>query len=269
MVDQRHSNSSVPFMAILKTKNEIEIMAVAGEKLARILETLKGLVEPGKSVRFFEDESRRLIKEADAEPVFLGYQPVGAAVPYPAALCIGLNDAVVHTPPSDGVIIKPGDVVKLDLGLRYKGLCVDSAVTVALPPVKPEVQKLVEITKLALDFAIKTAVPGNTLGDIGSVVQAAVEGAGFSIVKTLTGHGIGEELHEEPSVFNFGRAGQGMKLKAGMVIAIEPITALGNGRIKQIGDDSYVTADHSVSAHFEHTVAITENGPRVLTTTTH
>ena len=240
-------------------------MAVAGQKLGRILQKLRAMVRPGLSTQFFEEESRRLIREADAEPVFLGYRPAGAKVSYPATLCIGLNDAVVHTPPHKDIILRDGDVVKLDLGLRYKGLCVDSALTVALSPVSKEIEKLIEVTKLALDFAIQTATAGNTLGDIGNVIQTSVESAGFSIVKALTGHGIGEVLHEEPSVFNFGRAGQGMKLKAGMVIAIEPITALGNGRIKQVSDDSYVTADKSISAHFEHTVAITENGPRILT----
>lgn len=242
-------------------------MAEAGQKLARILQELKAMVRPGLSTHFFEEESRRLIREADADPVFLNYQPAGAKVPYPAVLCIGLNDAVVHTPPRKDLVLKEGDVVKLDLGLRYKGLCVDSALTVAIEPVSSDVKKLIEVTSLALDFAIKTAIPGNTLGDIGHVIETTVQGAGFSIVRDLTGHGIGEELHEEPSVFNFGRVGKGIKLQPGMVIAIEPITALGNGRIKQVSDDSYVTADKSIAAHFEHTVAITEDGPKVLTAT--
>lgn len=265
MVVRLHSNSFKQFMAILKSREEIEIMAEAGAKLGKILAELRAQVRPGRSAQFFEDLSRKLIKESGTEPVFLGYQPAGARVPYPAALCLGVNDAVVHTPPSKEVILKEGDVVKLDLGLRHKGLCVDSAITVAVGRVSPEAIRLIEITEEALRQAIQIAIPGNTLGDIGHTVEACVTSAGFSIVKSLTGHGIGEELHEEPSVFNFGKPGQGMTLKPGLVIAIEPITAIGSGKIKQVSDDSYVTADGSLSAHFEHTIAITEEGPKILT----
>ncbi len=240
-------------------------MALAGEKLGRILKTLREMVRPGLSTQFFEEESRRLIRKAGAEPAFLGYQPAGAATPYKASLCIGLNEAVVHTLPSEKLILKEGDVVKLDLGLRYRGLCVDAATTVALPPVSKDVRRLVETTEEALRLGIQAAVPGNTLGDIGYAVEKCVKDGGCSIVRALTGHGIGKELHEEPSVFNFGQPGRGMILKAGMVFAIEPITALGSGRIRQVSDESYVTADQSLSAHFEHTIAITDDGPRVLT----
>ncbi len=240
-------------------------MAVAGRELGRILQELRVMVRPGLSTQFFEDESRRLIRESGMEPAFLGYQPTGAAVPYPAVLCIGVNDAVVHTTPSRDLIVKEGDLLKLDLGLRYKGLCVDSAITVGVGSIGVEAQRLIEVTEEALRQAIQVAVVGKTLGDIGYTVESFVASAGFSVVRDLTGHGIGEVLHEEPSVFNFGKPGRGMALQSGMVIAIEPITAVGNGRIRQVADDSYVTTDKSLSAHFEHTIAITEGGPRVLT----
>ncbi|MEK7187585.1 MAG: type I methionyl aminopeptidase [Patescibacteria group bacterium] len=252
-------------MVTLKSEKEIAILREAGQKLGNILQELKAMVRPGLSTQYFEEESRRLIKESGAEPLFLGYKPAGATVPYPAALCIGLNDAVVHTPPDKDCMIKAGDVVKLDLGLRYQGWCVDSAVTVLVPPIDKKVGQLIDATALALEEGIKMAVPGNTLGDIGSVIEKTVRAHGFSVVRDLTGHGIGKKLHEEPSVFNFGEPGKGMVLKSGMVIAIEPITAMGNGRIRQVSDDSYVTADHSLAAHFEHTVAITDHGPEVLT----
>lgn len=252
-------------MAILKSKEQIESMAVAGRELGRILQELRAMVRPGLSTQFFEDESRRLIRESGMEPAFLGYRPTGAAVPYPAALCIGVNDAVVHTTPSRDLILKEGDLVKLDLGLRYKGLCTDSAITVGVGSVSAEAQRLIDVTEEALRQAIQVAIAGKTLGDIGHTVESFVAGAGFSVVRDLTGHGIGEALHEEPSVFNFGKPGRGMTLQSGMVIAIEPITAMGIGRIRQVADDSYVTTDKSLSAHFEHTIAITDDGPRVLT----
>lgn len=251
-------------MALYKTPAQIEIMVEAGRRLAEILARLKTEIAPGVTTSFLDERSRDLIQRAGAEPVFLGYRPVGSRRPYPAAICLSVNQAVVHGLPSD-YHLRDGDVAKLDLGLRYRGWCVDAALTVAVGQVSQETRRFIKITEEALYRGIVKAAPGKTLGDIGAAIQEQVEGAGFSIVRSLTGHGIGEELHEEPSVFNFGRAHEGLRLEPGLVIAIEPITAMGRGAIRQLADDSYVTSDGSVAAHFEHTVAIMEDGPRILT----
>ena len=251
-------------MAILKSPAEIAILAEAGKRLGLILAELREVTCPGITTQELEELSLRRIKESGAEPAFLHYQPSGADKPYPASLCSSINDEVVHTPPSNRVI-KDGDIVKLDLGLKIDGWCVDSAITVIVGDVSKEIKKLVGTTEAALEAAIEMAQPGNHLGDIGAVVQEIVEGAGLSVVKSLTGHGIGRSVHEEPHVFNFGDKGTGEKIIPGMVLALEPITSLGDGEIDQRDDDAYVTSDGSLSAHFEHTIAITDKGPIILT----
>ncbi|GEM_PF-12865 len=305
----------------IKTKEEIEIMAEAGRRLGEILAKLGEEVRLGTRTDALDRKSFQLIREAGCEPAFLNYRPVGAKRPYPATLCVSINDVVVHGVPSKRVI-EDGDIVSLDLGLKYKGLYVDAALTVGVgdidsknedtapqavryrnssvanPPSLPtppkqlqlrrpeklrkgsphsvfspqaarywaeEKKKLIVAARNALEAGIKQAVPGKTLGDIGFTIEKFVKAERFSIVEGLTGHGIGRELHEEPVVQNFGKPGKGERLKAGMVIAIEPMISMGGGKIKQLEDESFATADGSLSAHFEHTVAITENGPRVLT----
>lgn len=251
-------------MIILKTAAEIEVMAEAGRRLALIIKQLKDEIRIGVTGIFLEKRARELIREAGAKPAFLGYQPAGSREPYPFSLCISLNNVIVHGRPGD-FSIKEGDLVKLDLGLKYKGLFVDSAVTVGVGRISRIAQRLINTTRNALEAAIAEAWPGKTLGDIGAAIEREAKRGGFKVVKNLVGHGIGHNLHEEPAVLNFGKRGVGELLVPGMVLAIEPMIAIGTGKIRQRPDDSFETADGSLSAHFEHTVAITENGPRVLT----
>ena len=239
-------------------------MAEAGKILAGVLDFLAKNAKVGMRADELDDIAFRMIKKAGCEPLFLGYRPNGAKKAYPATACVSVNEVVVHGVPSD-YVIKNGDIVKIDLGLKYKGFCSDAAVTVGIGEISSREKELIETTRKALELGINEACPGKTLGDIGCAIERSVKAGGFSIVDLLTGHGIGRELHEDPYVYNFGKRGEGDELKEGMVIAIEPMTALGKGRLKQLPDDSFATADGSVSAHFEHTVAITKDGPRVLT----
>lgn len=252
-------------MVFLKTQNEIAIMSVAGKMLAGVLVKLKAATVVGETTIFLDNLAFRLIKEAGAEPAFLNYRPAGAKKAYPFTLCASLNDCVVHGLPSD-YIIRDGDVVKLDLGLKYKEFYVDSAITVGVGNISKDVRKLISVTEESLRAGIKNAKPGKTLGDVGSAIQKIVEDNGFSVVRSLIGHGIGRNLHEDPPVPNFGRPGDGETLEEGMVIAIEPMVAMGSGATRVLKDDSFVTADGSLAAHWEHTVAITSKGQVVLTT---
>jgi len=251
-------------MVTLKTPAEIELMAEAGGHLARVLRTLAGEVKAGIETRELETKSLALIQESGCIPAFLNYRPGGAHKPFPASLCVSVNDVVVHGVPSQ-YVIRDGDLVKLDLGVIWKGFYADAAVTVPVGNVSDEARRLTEVTRAALDAGIRAAKLGDTLGDIGWAIENTVHAAKFSVADTLTGHGIGRELHEDPWVMNTGRPGVGDVLREGMVIAIEPMVAAGKGHVRQGKDDSFMTADGSLSAHFEHTVAITKNGPRVLT----
>lgn len=251
-------------MPLLKKPSDIETMAEGGAKLARVLKALASQVRPGITTNDIDRATRELIAAEGAIPAFLGYKPYGAKEAYPAAICTSVNDVVVHGIPG-GEVLTEGDIVKLDLGLVWQGWYLDSAVTVPVGKVSKEAARLMHITQEALAIGIRAAQPGATLGDIGSAIQQHVEHAGFSVVRNLTGHGIGRALHEDPSVFNFGNPGDGDELVPGMVLALEPMVNIGGWRIKQRPDDSFVTADGSLSSHFEHTVAITEKGPRVLT----
>jgi methionyl aminopeptidase len=251
-------------MATLKTPAEIELMAEGGQHLASVIEGLKKEVRAGVTTLFLDKLAKKLIKEYGAEPAFLGYRAAGSLKPYPYTICASLNDVVVHGLPSD-YVLKDSDVLKLDLGLKHKGFYVDSAVTVPVGGVGREAQRLIKVTRESLDVGIAEARPGKTVGDIGHAIEKFVTKNGFSVVKSLTGHGIGRELHEEPQVLNFGHKGEGEELKAGMTLAIEPMVAIGSGATKQLADESFVTVDGSLSAHFEHTIAVTEKGPMVLT----
>ncbi len=251
-------------MLTLKTSEEIEIMAEGGRRLGDILRTLEREVRAGITTKHLDRLAYQLIHKAGAKPAFLHYRPAGARRGYPYTLCASLNDIVVHGQPSE-YVIKDGDLVKLDLGLLYKGLFLDAAVTVPAGKVSKEAKRLIEATKKALDEAIREAKIGNALGDIGFVVENIAKKNKCSVAEGLTGHGIGRALHEDPTVFNFGRKGEGEELREGMVLAIEPMFAAGKGKIKQMRDESYATADGSLAAHFEHTVAVTKSGPRILT----
>ena len=253
----------------IKTKEEIKIMKEGGGMLAKILRTLAEEVKPGITTNHLEKLARELILSYGVESSFLGFDN------YPAVLCTSVNEEIVHGVPSER-ILKNGDVLKLDMGIKHKGFHADSAVTVLVGEVihNSDVttrrvvnqKKLISVTREALNIGIAQAKPGNTTGDIGAAIQEYVRKNGFEVIQDLVGHGIGEELHEWPQVPNFGKRGYGDKLMSGMVIAIEPMVVTGKKRTK-IGKDGfvYVTADKGLAAHFEHTVAITEKGPFILT----
>lgn len=255
-------------MAIkLKTPEEIEIMREGGKRHAFILKKLSAMVAPGVSTKELDDEAARLIAEGGDTAAFLGYKPYGAKRPYPASLCVSVNDAVVHGIPNEvPYILKTGDIVTLDLGLVHGGLITDAAVTIPVGKIDPEAKALLKATKTALDKALKVVKPGNTVGHIGEAVEAYIAPLGYGIVEELAGHGVGYEVHEDPYVPNYGVAGEGEKLVAGMVIAIEPIINEGTEKIFLDKDGyTYRTKDGKRSAHFEVTVAVTEKGCDILT----
>jgi methionyl aminopeptidase len=246
-------------MVLIKTPEQIEIMAQAGQILSRVIKELKNRVEPGITTQSLDKLAEELILNSNARPAFKNYKG------FPAALCASINEQIVHGVPSQRTL-KEGDILSLDLGVTYKGFCSDMAVTVPVGAISPEVGRLLRVTKKSLKRAIHRAKPGKTLGDIGQAIQTYIESQGFQVVKELCGHGIGQQVHEDPEVLNFGQRHKGLELKAGMVIAIEPMAVMGHPGIKKGPDGScYQTADNSLSAHFEHTVAVTDKGPRVLT----
>jgi methionyl aminopeptidase len=251
-------------MALIKTNDEVARMRVAGKILARTLRELKEKVAPGVTGAELDSLARTLIREAGGEPAFLNYRPDGAERGFPATLCVSINAVVVHGVPTR-VPFAPGDLVKLDLGVRYRGYYADAALTVAVPPVDAMRRKLIVSAEEALREGIFVAKPGNTLGDIGAAIKARIEHHGFSVIQGLTGHGIGSILHEDPVVWNEGTAGKGMILKAGMVLAIEPMVSAGSPRVIQELDESYATTDGSLSSHAEHTIYIGAEGPEILT----
>lgn len=251
-------------MRLIKSQEEIALMAEAGRILAIALDRVEGAVRVGMTAEALDELARATIIEQGGEPAFLNYKPHAAAHPYPCSLCLSINDVVVHGLPR-GRTITDGDVVKIDLGVTYKGWYADSARTIAVGRVSKEAHELIAVTKEALRIGIEAAQVGNTTGDIGHAIQIYVEEHGMSIVKELTGHGIGKKLHEQPTVYNEGKPGSGIELQEGMVIAIEPMVSMGSGKIKRLPDDSYAMADGSLSAHWEHTVAITKSGPVILT----
>lgn len=241
-------------------------MRAGGAKLAWVLKQLAQAVEPGINELELEATARRLIKESDARPAFLGYKPAGAKRPFPAALCLSVNNEVVHGIPSDRKL-EAGDIITLDLGLEFEGFFTDMAVTVPVGRVSEEAKRLLAITEESLALGIKAARPGGTIGDIGAAVGSFATGRGYGVVRALGGHGVGYRVHEEPEVPNYGRQNSGLKLQPGLVIAIEPILTAGQGAEVKIGPDGYtvLTRDGSLAAHFEHTIAITEKGPEILT----
>ena len=251
----------------LKTKEEIATMREGGARHVQILAELAGLVKPGVSTFTLEEEALAMIKAMGDKPAFLDYQPAGADRPFPASLCVSINNEIVHGIPNEVErLLQEGDLVSLDLGLIHKGLITDSAITVPCGAVDDEARELLRIGKLALEKGVEAAKNGNTIGDIGFAISEVVKGTGFSLAKDLAGHGVGHRVHEEPYVPNVGKSGKGMKLVPGMVIAIEPMVNAGSGEIKTLSDGyTIVTKDGKRSVHFEHTIAITEEGNIVLT----
>jgi methionyl aminopeptidase len=245
----------------LKSAREIDLMAQGGVILYGALQTLKSAVKPGISTGELDQIAEDFIRAHDgATPAFKGLYG------FPGSICASVNQEVVHGIPSKKRVLHDGDLISLDVGVGYKGYFTDSAITVPVGTVSAEAQRLLDVTQQGLEAGIQAAQIGNHIGDIGAAVQGVVEPAGFSVVRELVGHGIGVEFHEEPQVPNYGKPKRREKLVPGLTIAIEPMVNVGGPATKTLSDRwTIVTTDGSLSAHFEHTIAITENGPRVLT----
>lgn len=252
-------------MALIKSEKDIEFLKESGKRLAFVLDAVARAVQPGVTTQELDTIAETLIRAHGDTPVFKHYQPYGADYPFPATICISVNDEVVHGIPGERVL-KEGDIVGLDLGLAHNGLVTDSAITVAVGKISAKDQKLIEATREALAKGIAAARSGKSVNDIGRAIETFVEPLGYGIVKILGGHGVGHKVHEEPFIANFDLGKGGTKLRPGMVIAIEPMLNEGTDDVF-IAEDGYTfkTADKKKSAHFEHTVLITENGPQILT----
>jgi methionyl aminopeptidase len=255
-------------MSLIKTNEEIELLRIGGKILARILKELGEFVKPGISTEDINDYALTLTEKYGVEPVLLGYHPEFAEYPYPAALCTSVNDTVQHGIPRADEILEEGDIINLDMTIGYKGMIVDSGITIPVGKADAQSMKLIEVTREALAIGIKQAKAGNRIGDISHAIETFVTSRGFSIVEALCGHGVGHAVHEDPQIPNFGPAGKGPLIKVGNVFAIEPIVNIGKKDV--IFDDegdgySVFSKDGSRSAHFEHTIAITEKGPEIMT----
>ena len=247
-------------MIVLKTKRELAAMRDAGRIAARALRVAGEAVEPGVSTWEIDRIARRYIEEQGAIPTFLGYGG------FPASACISINNVVVHGIPSKNVIVREGDIVSIDIGATYEGFVGDNAFTFPCGKVSAEAEALMKATQESLYEGIRAAKAGNRLGDIGSAIQRYVEARGYSVVRSFVGHGVGAKMHEDPSVPNYGTPGRGVRLLQGMTIAIEPMINAGVSGVKTLSDGwTTVTADGKLSAHFEHSVAITSDGPVILT----
>ncbi len=246
-------------MSQIKTEKEIEMMKISGEIAGRILKEVSSKVIPGITTMELDDYARRLIKQNNVMPAFLNYQG------FPGVICTSINDVVVHGAPSKEPLVE-GDIVGLDFGVIYNGWYSDTAITVPVGDISFEAKRLIQATKKSLRLGIKKAKVGSTTGDIGNTIQRFIESEGYSIVRELVGHGVGKELHEKPNVPNYGKRKSGEELKEGMVIAIEPMVVIGEQSLKIDNDKfGYKTRDGSLTAHFEHTVAILAKGNIVLT----
>lgn len=250
----------------IKTKKEIEILKEGGKILAEVLKELERLSKPGVSTGFLNQRAKEIILARGAEPSFENYKPHFLEKPFPAAICASVNQVLVHGLPSEEVILKEGDILKIDIGVKYKKLFTDAAITVGIGKMTDEKNKLISVTKRALELAIDEIKPGNHLGDIGYAIEDYVEKNGFSVVRVLVGHGVGYDVHEEPNVPNYGKKGDGLVLEPGMVLAIEPMVTLDSAEVRLSKDGfGYETIDGSLTAHFEHTVAVMKEGNMVLT----
>jgi methionyl aminopeptidase len=251
---------------IAKTQEEIQNLRTAGKILAQALREVSRLVKPSVSTAALDLAAEKYIRDNGCVPAFLNYSQEGSAYPFPAALCVSIDDEVVHGIPREDRIIKKGELVMLDLGLSYKGYFSDAAITVVAGQGDEKGKKLIEATQEAIAAAIKVAKPGATTGDLGAAIETVGKKYGLGIVEELGGHSLGKVPHEKPFVPNAARAGTGEKLVEGLVLAIEPIFTEGRGDIVLADDEwTYLTADHSRSAETEHTVLITKNGAEVLT----
>jgi methionyl aminopeptidase len=247
-------------MVICKSPEELEKMHRAGLIVWGALDKMREMICPGLTTKELDDFAEAYAAEHHARPAFKGYRG------YPGSVCTSINQEVVHGIPSKSRRLKEGDILSLDFGVELDGYFADAALTVPVGKVKPEREKLLRVTRESLEHAIEKVRPGNRLGDVSAAVQTWVEKNGYSVVREFVGHGIGTRMHEEPQIPNYGSPGQGPRLQTGMVLAIEPMVNTGGAAVRVLDDDwTAVTADGSDSAHFEHTVAVTSNGPWILT----
>jgi methionyl aminopeptidase len=245
-------------MIEIKSKEEIKVMRAGGRILAGIMQTLEKKIEPGITTKALDRLAESLVLKY-GKPSFKGYDG------YPATLCTSINEEIVHALPSERVL-REGDIISLDLGLFYKGFHSDMAVTLPVGEINPETNRLLKATKKALKRGIKKVKSGNTFGDVSNTIQRYVKDQGFNVVRDLCGHGIGRELHEDPKILNYGKRGSGPEIKQGMCFCIEPMLTIGSYKIKKSKDGfGFETEDGSLSAHFEHTLAVTEQGCQILT----
>jgi methionyl aminopeptidase len=246
-------------MIIRKTPEQVDQMAAAGDILVRTMNVLKSKARPGITTLELDEAAEKFIRSQGAVPSFKGYRG------FPGSICASPNSMVVHGIPGE-YECKRGDVLSIDIGVTYEGWVADAAVTVPIGPISTEAKNLLEVTRNSLFVGIEQMVPGNHLGDVSHAIQSSVESNGLSVIRTLVGHGIGREMHEDPQVPNFGEAGRGPELEIGTVLAIEPMVNAG-GPLVRMGDDgwSVFSEDDSLAAHFEFTVAVTPDGPRILT----
>ena len=245
-------------MVILKQPDEIDKARASSRIVAEVLSVLRERIKPGVTTRELDKIAESVTEKRGAKPAFKGYRG------YPYSLCASVNEEVVHGMPS-GRVLKEGDIVGLDFGVYYQGFYGDAAVTLPVGRVSEEAARLMRVTEQSLYAAIEQASSGNRLGDISAAVQETAESAGYSVVRDFVGHGIGRNMHEDPQIPNFGKKGRGIELQTGMILAIEPMVNAGRYRVKILPDGwTVITEDGSLSAHFEHSVAITDNGPEIL-----
>jgi methionyl aminopeptidase len=249
---------------VIKSQSELDRMREAGDVVRAVLDAVEAACVPGTTTAELDRIAAREMARRGGSSAFLGYRP-GMAPPYPAVLCTSINHVVVHGIPREDEALVEGDLVGIDFGCFKSGFCADAARTIAVGVISAPARALLDTTRRALARAIEQCTPAHRMGDLGSAIQALTEGAGYGLVRDFVGHGIGRAMHENPSVPNVGTAGRGVRLKHGMTIAIEPMVNIGGGRVRILDDGwTVVTADHSLSAHIEHTVAITTAGPVVL-----
>jgi methionyl aminopeptidase len=245
---------------VIKTSKEVEKMRRAGGIVREVLHAVRAMVKPGVTTLDLENMAAKMIEDAGATPAFKGYHG------FPCVLCTSLNEQVVHGIPSAKTVLREGDILSVDCGAVIDGYYGDSAITIPVGKVAATTQRLLDVTRGSLEKAIETVRPGAMLGDVGAAVQEMVEAEGFSVVKEFVGHGIGTHMHEDPQIPNFGQRGRGVRLREGMVLAIEPMVNAGGDAVRVLKDGwTAVTEDGSLSAHFEHTVAVTKDGAAILT----
>lgn len=251
-------------MIVLKRPDELALMREAGRIVAEVLALMGELIRPGVTTKELDRAAEALIRRRGAIPSFLGYPPNGR-YPFPASICTSINEELVHGIPGPRVL-REGDIITVDVGTIYQGYQGDAARTYPVGRISQEAQQLLAVTQAALEAGIAQAVVGNRLGDISAAIQRTVEARGYYITRVYTGHGIGRAMHEEPTVFNFGNPGQGLPLRRGLTIALEPMVLIDTGETRELPDHwTVVSANGKLTAHFEHTIAITDDGPDILT----